>query len=52
VAAETGVAIDPVEVDSRLGIKLEDELAYWLPPDEIGPAMGSTARTTSGWPGR
>jgi phosphoglycolate phosphatase len=40
VAAETGVAIDPAEVDSRLGIKLEDELAYWLPPEEIGPAVG------------
>jgi phosphoglycolate phosphatase len=40
VAAETGVAIDPAEVDSRLGIRLEDELAYWLPPEEIGPAMG------------
>ncbi len=39
VAAETGVAIDPAGVDSRLGIKLEDELAYWLPADEIEPAM-------------
>ena len=40
VAAETGVAIDPAAVDSRLGIKLEDELAHWLPPEEIEPAMG------------
>ena len=40
VAAETGVAIDPAQVDRRLGIKLEDELAYWLPPEEIGPALG------------
>jgi phosphoglycolate phosphatase len=40
VAAETGVPIDPAEVDRRLGIKLEDELAYWLPADEIGPAIG------------
>jgi phosphoglycolate phosphatase len=39
VAAETGVAIDPAEVDSRLGIKLEDELAHWLPPAAIEPAM-------------
>jgi phosphoglycolate phosphatase-like HAD superfamily hydrolase len=35
VAADTGVAIDPVGVLSRLGIKLEDELAYWFPPGEI-----------------
>jgi phosphoglycolate phosphatase len=39
VAAETGVAIDPVGVDSRLGIKLEDELAHWFPAGEIVPAM-------------
>jgi phosphoglycolate phosphatase len=39
VAAETGVAIDPAAVDSRLGIKLEDELAHWFPAGEIGPAM-------------
>ena len=40
VAADTGVAINPADVLSRLGIKLEDELAYWLPPEAIGPAMG------------
>ena len=39
MAADTGVAIDPAGVDSRLGIKLEDELAHWLPPDEIEPAV-------------
>ena len=39
VAAETGVAIDPAEVDRRLGIKLEDELAHWMPPEAIEPAM-------------
>lgn len=39
VAAETGVTIDPAGVDSRLGIKLEDELAYWFPAAEIAPAM-------------
>jgi phosphoglycolate phosphatase len=39
VAGETGVAIDPAAVDRRLGIRLEDELAYWLPPEEIGPAV-------------
>jgi phosphoglycolate phosphatase len=39
VAAETGVAIDPVGVDSRLGVKLETELAHWFPADEIGAAI-------------
>jgi len=39
VAADTGVAIDPAEVDRRLGIKLEDELAFWMPPEAIEPAM-------------
>jgi phosphoglycolate phosphatase len=39
VAADTGVAIDPAEVDRRLGIKLEDELAHWMPPAAIEPAM-------------
>jgi phosphoglycolate phosphatase len=39
VAADTGVAIDPVAVDRRLGIKLEDELAYWFPPEEIPAAV-------------
>ena len=38
VAAQTGVPIDPEEVDKRLGIKLEDELAYWFPADRIGDA--------------
>ena len=39
VAADTGVAIDPAEVDRRLGIKLEDELAHWMPAEAIEPAM-------------
>ncbi len=39
VAAETGVAIDPAGVDSRLGVKLETELAYWFPEDEIATAI-------------
>lgn len=39
VAAETGVPIDPVAVDSRLGVTLETELAHWFPPDEIAPAV-------------
>ena len=39
VAADTGVAIDPAGVDSRLGIKLQDELAHWFPPGEIERAV-------------
>jgi phosphoglycolate phosphatase len=39
VATELGVPIDPAAVDSRLGIKLEDELAFWFPPEAIPPAM-------------
>jgi phosphoglycolate phosphatase len=31
VARETGVRIDPDSVTRRLGIKLEDEAAYWFP---------------------
>jgi phosphoglycolate phosphatase len=39
LAADTGVAIDPAGVTSRLGIKLEAELAYWFPPGEITEAV-------------
>jgi phosphoglycolate phosphatase-like HAD superfamily hydrolase len=38
VAADTGVMIDPAGVISRLGIKLEAELAYWFPPGEVEDA--------------
>src|SRR5215469_1199181 len=59
VAAETGVTIDPAGVDSRLGVKLEVELAHWLPAEAIEPAMaiyrrhypGLSARLTSTLPG-
>src|SRR5579859_403439 len=39
VAAEGGVAIDLGAVDGRLGIKLEEELAHWLPAARIDRAM-------------
>jgi phosphoglycolate phosphatase-like HAD superfamily hydrolase len=39
LAADTGVAIDPAEVTSRLGIKLEAELAYWFPPGLVGDVV-------------
>jgi phosphoglycolate phosphatase len=38
VSEATGVPIDPAAVDRRLGIKLEDELAFWFPADQV-PAM-------------
>jgi phosphoglycolate phosphatase len=38
VARETGTAIDLEAVDRRLGIKLDDELAFWFSPQEIAPA--------------
>jgi len=38
VGRDTGTAIDLDAVDRRLGIKLDDELAYWFPPDEIDAA--------------
>ena len=34
LARDTSTAIDLVAVDSRLGIKLEDELVFWYPPDQ------------------
>jgi phosphoglycolate phosphatase len=39
VAAVTGVPIDPAAVDSRLGIKLEDELAFWFPAEQVPSAV-------------
>jgi phosphoglycolate phosphatase len=38
VARETGTAIDLDTVDRRLGIKLEDELGFWFPPDRVAAA--------------
>jgi len=35
---DTGTAIDLEAVDRRLGIKLEDELAFWYPPDQRAAA--------------
>src|ERR1700761_245734 len=39
VAADTGVGINPADVLSRLGIKLEDELAHWFPPGAVEDAV-------------
>jgi phosphoglycolate phosphatase len=40
VARETGAAIDLDAVDRRLGIKLDDELAFWFPPAQVNAAAG------------
>ena len=40
VARETGAAIDLDAVDRRLGIKLDDELAFWFPPGQVNAAAG------------
>jgi phosphoglycolate phosphatase len=39
VAAETGVPIEPAAVDSRLGVPLSEELAYWFPADQVPAAI-------------
>lgn len=40
VARETARPIDLNAVDRRLGVKLEDELAFWFPPEEVATAAG------------
>jgi len=44
VAEELGVRIDLDEVDTRMGIKLEDEVAYWFPAAEQEEAAASYRR--------
>ena len=39
VARETATPIDLGAVDRRLGIKLEDELAFWFPPDRVAAGV-------------
>jgi phosphoglycolate phosphatase len=39
LARETGTVIDLAAVDSRLGIKLEDEVGYWYPAEEHTAAL-------------
>ena len=41
---DMSVSIDPDAVNGRLGIKLEDELAYWFPPEGIAEAAGCYRR--------
>lgn len=44
VSAELSVPIDLDEVDQRMGIKLEDEVAYWFPADGQQEAAASYRR--------
>jgi phosphoglycolate phosphatase-like HAD superfamily hydrolase len=44
LADETGVAIELGEVDQRLGMKLEDELAYWFPEADRAAAVATYRR--------
>ncbi len=48
VAADTGMTIEPEGVLSRLGVKLQDELAHWFPPARSMTRSGSTEPTTCG----
>jgi phosphoglycolate phosphatase len=44
VADEFGVSIDLNEVDRRMGIRLEDEVAHWFPPARQTDAVASYRR--------
>jgi len=44
LAEELGVSIDLAEVDTRMGIKLEDEVGYWFPADGQQAAADSYRR--------
>ena len=44
VGREMSAAIDLAAVDRRLGIKLDDELAFWFPPGQVTAAAGTYRR--------
>jgi phosphoglycolate phosphatase len=44
LARETATAIDLAAVDGRLGIKLEDEVAFWFPPERRAAAAQTYRR--------
>ena len=44
LARETGTGIDLAAVDSRLGIKLEDEVAYWFPAEQQAAVLATWRR--------
>jgi len=44
LARDTATVIDPAAVDRRLGIKLEDELVFWYPPEQRAAAAETYRR--------
>ena len=44
------MTIDLAAVDRRMGLKLEDEAAFWFPPGSVAAAAACTGGTTCGWP--
>ena len=44
LSVELGVSIDLADVDTRMGIKLEDEVGYWFPDDGQQAATDSYRR--------
>src|SRR6202047_731048 len=44
LARDTAPAIDLAAVDGRLGIKLEDELVFWYPPEQRAAAAQTYRR--------
>jgi phosphoglycolate phosphatase len=44
MSSDMSASVDLDAVDARLGIKLEDELAYWFPPEGVAGAAGCYRR--------
>ena len=44
MSSDMSASVDLDAVDARLGIKLEDELAYWFPPEGVEAAAGCYRR--------
>jgi phosphoglycolate phosphatase len=44
MSRDMSASVDLDAVDARLGIKLEDELAYWFPPEGVADAAGCYRR--------
>ena len=44
MSMDMSASVDLDAVDGRLGIKLEDELAYWFPPEGVAGAAGCYRR--------
>jgi phosphoglycolate phosphatase len=44
MSRDMSASVDLDAVDGRLGIKLEDELAYWFPPEGVADAAGCYRR--------